>query len=114
MVVISPEIVELVKKIGGNTNVRYFVFSYEADLNEGRDFRKRGMVLVHALRDHRAFAEQWAYENFGNRIGFCMGVYNSSCITELWRFDSGFQINLQHYPILAKLEDLSVQERIFT
>lgn len=86
-------------------NVKSFVVRYSPDLTEGRGFQKVGVVMVHANNSHKDFVEHWCYENFGNRIDFCMGVYGSNAITSCWYIKEASSFELEAHDVIHRIEE---------
>lgn len=91
-------------------NVKYFVVRYSPDLTEGRGLQKAGLVMVHAKGSHREFVEHWCYQNFGNRIDFCMGVYGSNAIMAAWSIREVVESEIGSYEVLNKIEERFVDK----
>ena len=63
-------------------NTRYFKVRYNPDLNETGQLMSVGYIKVQAPWGHNLWAEDWLYEQFGNRIAFIQG----SAPTENWTY----------------------------
>ncbi|GIN88674.1 hypothetical protein J6TS2_50600 [Heyndrickxia sporothermodurans] len=63
-------------------NTRYYKVRYGPDLNETGNRLKVGYLIVKASWGHNLWAEDWLFNNFGNRIAFVQGC----APTENWTF----------------------------
>ncbi|HLO11329.1 MAG TPA: hypothetical protein VK190_03610 [Pseudoneobacillus sp.] len=87
-------------------DVKVFKIYSGPDLTEGRHGPEfTGYLLIHANNNHDMFAENWCYNNYGNKVAFTMGVYGSNAILYRWRFQQCALDQVEPNKVIARLEE---------
>lgn len=87
------------------SDIKCFLVKYNRDLTEGKVYHNEGVVLVHANHSHQELVEHWCYEEFGNKIAFCMGAYGSSALVTSWAIQPLHKSLLANHNILHRIKD---------
>lgn len=75
------------------------------ELCDEKGLKFEGYLLVHAKDNHSIFAEDWCYCEYGNRITFIKGLYNSNSITHHWEYNECEIQDVEEDKIIDRIED---------
>lgn len=66
------------------TKTRYFLVQHQPDLNEGRGYYKKSLLIVEASGQHSLFAEEYCNQKIGTTVQYVQGANHPNAAVAPW------------------------------